>query len=83
MKLNKAQNAGEIRLSIELTTGTIGESAPEEILRAMVDEIVKQLQCTDAGKLWTIAKASGKYEAWKGGETFSYTPSISRISLEE
>jgi hypothetical protein len=77
MELKKAQNAGEIRLSLELVTGTIGESAPTEVLRAMVDQFMEHLKTTDTGKLWQIVKVEGKYEAWKGGETARYTPELS------
>lgn len=74
MELKKAQNAGEIRLTLELVTGTIGESEPGEVLKLMVDQFVEHLKTTDQGKLWKIVKATGKYEAWKGDKTACYVP---------
>jgi hypothetical protein len=74
MELKQAQNAGEIRLSLELVTGTIGDSDPGQVVQSMVDALVKHLNTTDPGQLWKITKADGVYKAWKGDQTARYSP---------
>lgn len=74
MRLKEARTGGEIRLTLELVTGAVGHSEPSEMLREVVDQLVRHLETTDPGQIWKITKAGARYEAWKGGGTASYAP---------
>jgi len=60
---------GEIKVTIELESGGVGESTAEEVLKRMVDRLMEDVALLPTIGAWAIRKVTGTYEPYKSGFT--------------